>query len=206
MLGIVFTSTEEAKSFVETYTDERIDTLEEGTPVPVGEVLITVTGPGKINATLAIERLLQTHEVDALLVTGTCVALTDELSLGSVVGATFVLEGDRVELDAPTYPRMPLECPFAVSSEGTLVTQDHTRDSEDEKSYWERIADVRDDTAYAVAFVAAQHGIPCYVAKVVSTRIGAERSDDDDTQRKEMLDAMSTFVVETLEAASDWAP
>jgi hypothetical protein len=85
-----------------------------------------------------------------------------------VLGASFVLEGDRVELDAPTYPRMPLECPFEVDAEGTLVSQDHPGGEGDERSYWERLADARDETGYPVAYVAAQHGTPCHVVKVVA--------------------------------------
>lgn len=167
MLGIVFTTTNDAVTFVREHTEGRFNALGEEAPIQTNDLLLAVTGPGKIKATLATEHLLRKYDLDRLVHTGTCTALDEDHSPGTVVGASFVVEGDRVELDAPTYPRMPLECPFDLDVEGTIVSQDHTTDDPDEKSYWERIADVRDETSYAVAYVAAQHGIPCHVAKVV---------------------------------------
>jgi nucleoside phosphorylase len=166
MLGIVFTTPYEASTFADLY-GARADGLEEDRPIQIGDAVVAVTGPGKIKAALATERLLRAHDLDRLVHGGTCTALDDELEVGAVVGASFVLEGDRVELDAPVYPRMPLECPFDVDATGTLVSQDHTTGAE-EPSYWERLADVRDETGYAVAYVAAQHGVPCHVVKAVS--------------------------------------
>lgn len=205
MLGIVFTTTEEATHFIQAYTKERIDSVEEGSPIQIGDLLVAATGPGKIKATLTTERLLRDYEVTGLLATGTCVSLSDDLTPGTIVGANFVLEGDRVELDAPAYPRMPLDCPLEVSREGTLVTQDHTTEDDAEKSYWERIADVRDNTAYAVAYVAAQHGIPCHVAKVVSAERGTEPQDGASDEDARVLDTLSTFISDAVEHADEWA-
>jgi nucleoside phosphorylase len=178
MLGIVFTTRREASTFVATYTDGPVPTIEEGTPISVGDITVAVTGAGKINATLATERLLRTHDLTSLLHAGTCVSLSEELDSGTVLGASFVLEGDRVELENPTYPRMPLSCPLEVSQEGTLVTQDHTADGK-EKSYWERLADARDHTGYAVAYVAAQHGTTCHIVKAVSGSAGDSPDHED---------------------------
>ncbi|PQJ35727.1 5'-methylthioadenosine nucleosidase [Salinibacter sp. 10B] len=177
MLGIVFTTPDDATTFLQQHTAGRTDRLEEDTPLPLGNLLVVVTGPGKIKATLATERLLQSHDPDTLIHTGRCTALSADVSVDTVVGASFVLEGDRVELDAPTYPRMPLSCPYDVEREGTLVSQDHTPNGEDDSlNYWARLADVRDSTSYAVAYVAAQHGTPCHVAKVVYSSLNAETS------------------------------
>lgn len=193
MLGIVFTTTDDATAFVHQHTNGRFDALDEDAPIQTDDFLLTVTGNGKIKATLATERLLQTHDLDAVLHTGTCTALSDEPSPGTMVGASFVLEGDRVELDAPTYPRMPLECPFEVSTEGSIVSQDHTANDDDEQSYWERIADVRDETSYAVAYVAATHGVPCHVAKVVEA---AEPDADPTSNASEII---ASFLQRVLE-------
>jgi nucleoside phosphorylase len=190
MLGIVFTTTEEAAPFVRRHTEGRVEALDEDAPIHTDDLLVAVTGPGKIKATLAAERLLHNHDLEALLHTGTCTALSDELSLGTIMGASFVLEGDRVELDAPTYPRMPLECPYDLPSEATLVSQDHRSDDPDEQSYWERIADARDETAYAVAYVAAQHGTPCYVAKAVAAQAG----DDSSPSSDDAADTIASFL------------
>ena len=177
MIAIVFPTPEAAALLADVSPGARLDDLEEGTPIQVEDALVAVTGAGKIKATLATERLLRAHDADALVHLGSCVGLDDALEPGTVVGASFVLEGDRVELDAPTYPRMPLECPFVVDAEGTLVSQDHTPTASDEQSYWERLADVRDETGYPVAYVAAQHGTPCHVVKVVGGEEAPARLD-----------------------------
>lgn len=202
MIGLVFTTTEEAVPFVRKYTDGRAEALDEDTPIQTGDLVVAVTGPGKIKATLSTERLLKTHDLDMLLHTGTCAALSEELSLGTVVGASFVLEGDRVELDAPTYPRMPLECPFELPAEGTLVSQDHTTDETEEQSYWERIADVRDDTGYAVAYVAAQHGTPCHIAKAVDT-ISEEDEQASSKDGSAISQAITSFLQRVLEERTE---
>jgi len=196
MLGLLFTTPDDASILTELYPDARLDDLDEETPIQVENLLVAATGVGKIKATLAAERLFRAHDLEALLHTGTCVGLDEEVSTGTVVGASFVLEGDRVELDTPTYPRMPLECPFDVDTSGTLVSQDHTPDDE-ERTYWERLADVRDSTSYPVAYVAAQHGIPCHVVKAVATHV----DDSEAGHRKQALQALAAF----LKRATDHA-
>jgi hypothetical protein len=195
MLAIVFTTPAEASVLGDLTPDARFDDLDEGTPVQVGDVLVAVTGTGKINATLATERLLRARDVGALVHVGACTGLDDELAADAVMGASFVLEGDRVELEAPTYPRMPLECPFDVDVEGTLVSQDHAPDDADEPGYWERLADARDATGYPVAYVAAQHGTPCHIAKVVAPPAEA----DGTTRRPGDLTPMSDLLGRLLE-------
>ncbi len=194
MLGIVFATPEEALPFVKQQTGGRLDTVEEGQHMELGDVLVLVTGPGKIKATLGTERMLQQHDVDVLLHAGGATALGEGLEDGALVGATFVLEGDRVALDDPAYPRMPLDALSGLSLEGTLVSQDHTDDEElEERSYWERIADMRDGTGYAVAYVAAQHGIPCHIVKGITDRVG---SDLTSSTQRETYDALAAFLGE----------
>lgn len=195
MLGIVFTTTDAASYFLQRQTENRVDGLEEGSPVHLDELIITVTGAGKIKATLTTERFLRTHDVDRVLHTGTCTALDDDLSVGEMVGASFVLEGDRVELDAPTYPRMPMDSPDPVEHDGTLVTQDHTPAADEELNYWARLADVRDSTGYAVAYVAAQHGTPCSIAKAISTHRG-----DEAPSSEKAFDAVAAFLQDVVDS------
>lgn len=202
MVGLVFSTTREALPFVEQYAEGRIDELEEGQHVRTDEILVTVTGRGKIKATLGTERLLRAYDLDALVHAGGATALTDDLEPGTLVGATFVLEGDRVDLEDPSYPRMPLECPFDLSAEGTLVTQDHTTEDPEETSYWERIADFRDTTGYAVAYVAAQHGTSCHVVKGVTGRAGAETTPDSAEQRK-AYEALAPFLQQHLDTIAN---
>lgn len=199
MLGIVFATSQEAASFLDAHAGGRFDGLEEGQHVRADDVLVTATGRGKIKATLHTERLLQQHDLDVLLHTGGATALSDDLEAGTLVGTTFVLEGDRVDLEAPTYPRMPLECPFDLPTEGTLVTQDHSTQDPEEQSYWERIADIRDTTGYAVAYVAAQHGTTCHVVKGVTGPADAENSPTDEHTAYE---AIASFLEEHLETVT----
>lgn len=190
MLGLLFTTPDEASVLTELYPDARLDDLDTETPIRVDNLLVAATGHGKINATLATERLLRSHDLEALVHTGTCMGLDEQLSAGTVVGVSFVLEGDRVELEAPTYPRMPLECPFDVDAEGTLVSQDHTSNDEDERTYWERLADVRDGTGYPVAYVAAQHGTPCHIVKAVTGPVDPPEAKN----RQDALRTLSSFL------------
>ena len=174
MIGIIFTTEEEYQLFAEQYAGGRFGELNEGEHVQDGDVLAAVSGIGKIKATLHIERLLTQVELNRLIHVGTCTALSEEVEIGERVAATHVLEGDRIELSAPSYPRMPLETPFEVDTEGTLVTHDHELGGEEERSYWQRIAEISDTTGYAVAFVAAQHGVPCHIVKIPTAYIGRD--------------------------------
>jgi len=189
MLGLLFSTTDEAVAFVNQCTDARLQAPDVGEYVQAGDVLVGVTGIGKIQAALQAERMLRSHDVDTLLHAGLCAAVTDDLTPDTLLGVSFVLEGDRVDLDAPTYPRMPMECPFDTEHEGTLVSRDHSSPDSDEQSYWERLADVGDTTGYSVAYVAAQHGTPCHIVKAV-------RSPN---APKDTLSMLSAFLNEQLD-------
>lgn len=192
MLGIVFTTTNEAAPYVNDHTSGRMDGLEEGRPATIGGHRVVVTGKGKINATLATERLLRQQDLEGIVHTGSATALDDELTPDTLVGVAFVVEGDRIDLEAPTYPRMPLECPVDLPVEGTLVSQDHTPGPEADWSYWERLGDVRDSTGYAIAYVAAQHGTPCYIAKLVTHQRG-EDVDEASVLQSKGADDLASF-------------
>jgi len=192
MLGVLFSTSEEAAPFINRHIGGRSEELEGGQHLETDDVLVAVAGPGKIKATLGTERFLQQYDVDRLVHAGGATALTDDLEIGALVGATFVLEGDRVNLDAPAYPRMPLDSPFDLSTEGTLVSQDHMDDEDPaERSYWERIADMRDDAGYPVAYVAAQYGTTCHIVKGITDRVGSE---DEASTQSEALQAVATFL------------
>lgn len=203
MLGVLFSTAEEAAPFINQHFGGRSEELKEGQHLEANEVVVTVTGPGKIKATLGTERFLQQYDVDLLVQAGGATSLTDDLDIGALVAATYVLEGDRVELDTPAYPRMPLDPPFDLSTEGTLVSQDHTDDEDpDERSYWERIADMRDGTGYPVAYVAAQHGTTCHIVKGITDRVG---SKDEAPDQSEALQTVAKFLDKHAETESDAA-
>jgi nucleoside phosphorylase len=197
MIGIVFTTTEEAGPFVDRYGDGRFSDLDEDAPLHDDEVLVSVSGTGKIRSTLHAERLCRNYDLASLVHVGTCTALNEELEPRMLVGVSFVLEGDRIELAAPSYPRMPLDVPFDTDAEGTLVTQDHVVEDADERSYWQRIADVNDTTGYALAYVSAQHGVPCHIAKVVTGHAGEDNDsfrEDRDYALTAIADVLTDYV------------
>ncbi len=168
MIGIVFATEEEANPFLSRYQRGRFSGLSDGETLVDDQLLVSLTGVGKIKATLRTERLLQNYRLTRLLHVGTCTALLEDLKSGMLVAASQVFEGDRVELATPTYPRMPLDVPFHDLPPVTLVTQDHTVQGQEERSYWQRIADISDMSGYAIAYVAATHGVPCHIVKVVT--------------------------------------
>jgi adenosylhomocysteine nucleosidase len=202
MIGLVFSTEEEAQPFLSKYQRGRFDGLVEGETVHDDEILVSLTGVGKIKATLRTERLLNRHKLTRLLHIGTCTALDEALQTGTLVAAAQVFEGDRVELATPTYPRMPLEVPFDDLQQVTLVTQDHMVQGQDERSYWQRIADISDMGGYAIAYVAATHGVSCNIVKVIT---GHFQSEDKDF-RKTLTTACNTmadFLIKQLDAIKE---
>jgi len=198
MIGIVFSTTEEAEPFLNNYERGRFSGLSEGEALHDDDYLVSVLGIGKIKATLRTDRLLTHYKLSGLLHAGTCTSLVSELKVGKIVGAQQVFEGDRIELATPSYPRMPLATPFPKIDGVTLVTQDHTVSGATELSYWQRIADITDMTGYAAAYVAAMHGVPCYILKIVSGHAGVE----DKSLRKTLdnsYDALADFMVKNLD-------
>ncbi len=196
MTAFVFATEQEARPFLKKYERGRFDGLPEGEVVSDDHILVTITGVGKIKAALRTERLLRSEKVNRIIHPGTCTSLNDALSLCTMVGASQVFEGDRIELSAPTYPRMPLEVPFEVEK-GTLVTQDHTPQEETEQSYWQRIADMSDMTGYAVAYVAATYGVRCNIVKVVTGYMYKEDKQLQQTLEK-AHDTMTGFLMSQL--------
>jgi nucleoside phosphorylase len=204
MIGVVFTTTEEAAPFVQHYRDGRFSDLTADSPLHDDRVLVSVSGTGKIRAALHTERLCRDHALSQLLHVGMCTALADSFEIGMLVGATAVLEGDRIELSSPSYPQMPLETPFDTDAEGTLVTQDHVIQEPEERSYWQRIADINDSSGYALAYVAAQHGVPCHIAKVITARAGEDNASFQQ-DRKEARTRISDWLRSYLEDAVEEA-
>ncbi len=182
MTGIVFSTVEEAQPFLSTYERGRFDGLGEGESFHDDHFMVSILGIGKIKAALRTERLLRSYDVTSLVHAGTCTALGETLDIGDLVSVAQVFEGDRIELSAPTYPRMPLSVPLEELKQVTLVTQDHTVQGATELSYWQRIADISDMSGYAVAYVAATHGKLCQMVKIVTGHMGVE-----DTNLKKTL-------------------
>ena len=199
MVGIVFTTEEEAKPFLLTYKRGRFDGLAEGESYHDDDILVSLIGTGKIKATLRTERLLNAYKLERIMHVGTCTALDTKLRIGTLVCASQVFEGDRIELAAPAYPRMPLEPPLTDLKRVTLVTQDHRIEDESEISYWQRIADAVDMSGYAIAYVAATHGVPCNIVEAITAKANREEKDPQKILEK-AHDALARFLAREIEA------
>ena len=202
MIGLVFATVEEANPFLSRYQRGRFDGLSEGETLQDDHLLVSLTGIGKIKATLRTERLLQSYQLTRLVHVGTCTALQEALAVGTLAAASQVFEGDRVELATPTYPRMPLDVPFKTLEKVTLVTQDHTVQGQEERSYWQRIADISDMSGYAIAYVAATHGVPCNIVKVVTGHFQSQNKNF----RKTLASACETladFLLKEIDTLQD---
>ncbi|MFT5141711.1 MAG: nucleoside phosphorylase [Rhodothermales bacterium] len=198
MKAIIFATLEEAEPFVQSFRRARFSDAAEGETLRDDDYLVSIAGIGKIKATLRTERLLRQFKPSEILHVGTCTTLVDKFEVGSFFAPSQVFEGDRIELAAPTYPRMPLTNPFPQFQTGTLVTQDHTVSGASELTYWQRIAEASDMTGYAVAYVAATYGVPCTILKVISGRMG----QDDPDFRKTLAtvqNKLASFLVKHLD-------
>ncbi len=189
MKAIIFATVEEADPFLEGYRRGRFSGVAEGDSAHDDDLLVAITGIGKIKATLRTERLLTHFKPTQIVQAGSCTTLVEKFEVGSLFAPSQVFEGDRIELSSPTYPRMPLGTPFTGVATGTLVTQDHTLRGASELTYWQRIAEASDMSGYAVAYVAATHGIPCSIIKVISGRMGV----DDPNLRQTLASANQTL-------------
>ncbi len=194
MIAFVFATEQEARPFLKAYQRGRFDGLNEGDIVQDDVLVVTITGIGKIKAALRTERMLRDHRVARLIHPGTCTALTEEMAVGELVVADQAFEGDRIELSAPTYPRMPLAVFDEGLTSGTLVTQDHTPQGDKERTYWQRIAQMSDMSGYAVAYVAAIYGVPCHIAKVITSYLFSQEADFQRTLER-AHETLSTYLL-----------
>ena len=202
MLAVVFATEAEARPFLKLYQRGRFEGLTENEVASDDQITVTITGSGKIKATLRTERLLTVNRYAHLLHVGSCQSLVDDIPIGTMCQAIHVLEGDRVELAAPTYPRMPLGKPFKKIKDARLITQDHSIQGQTELTYWQRIADITDMTGYGVAYVSATHGTPCSIVKVVA---GVIDSEDVNLLLNidESLEVLGQFLVKNLDTLKD---
>lgn len=198
MTGIFFSTVQEASVFLKAYEYGRFDGLSEGEFLEDGRIMVAVTGVGKIKATLRTERFIRAKRPNKLLHIGTSSKLNSNLETGTLLAIDQVFEGDRIELAMPVYPRMPLETPFTKLKTATLVSQDHAPKEAKDRVYWQRIADVSDMEGYPIAYVAASHGIPVHIVKVL---IGDVKSDDATLKRilQTAYQQLSTFLLGAIQ-------
>lgn len=202
MIGLLFASLEEAEPFLARYERGRFDDLSEGEILEDGQLAVSIIGAGKVKATLRTERFLASTRVALLIEAGLCTALKSDVKANTVVTASQVMEGDRIALAAPTYPRMPLQVLDDALPQGTLVTQDHFVQSDEERTYWQRIADFVDSTGYAVSYVAATHGVSGSIIKAVGGHLGEDSANVREA-RARAADALAGYLLTLIQRLRD---
>ncbi len=197
MTALFFSTEDEAAPFLQKYEQGRFEELTAGDVLYDDHLLVSITGTGLIKTTLRTERVLRHYAsergIKRVVHAGFCTALGDTPLPGEVVGVSQVLEGDRIEMAAPRYPRMPLDMPFAGLKAITLVTQNHVLEEAASRTYWSRIAQATDVAGYAVAFVTGTYGLPCHLLKAVAGSLVTP-----DANVRETREAASTALATTL--------
>jgi hypothetical protein len=199
MVGIVFSTEAEATPFLARYAGGRLEGVTEGEFAFDSDLLVSILGIGKIKATLRVERLLQEHRLSRIVHVGACWSFGDEPGVDEIIAIEQAFEGDRIELSAPSYPRMPIDTEFRQLKSYRIVTQDHTPGGAEEVGYWQRLAHVTDYTAYPLAYVAATHGVRCDIVKIVLGRAGAVVTPGGERVSK-AHEALAAFVLSAMPA------
>ncbi|MBL7980030.1 MAG: hypothetical protein JNN12_16955 [Bacteroidetes Order II. Incertae sedis bacterium] len=195
MTAIIFSTQQEAQYFLKQYHAGRFDGLTEGQYDQDNNLIVAITGVGKIKATLRSEQIIKSTKPSKVLHIGTATKYNPQFENNEFIACTQVFEGDRSEFTMPIYPRLSLETPFKHLKEGILVTQEHVSKDPKDRVYWQKIADLSDMESYAIVFVAASNGVPCYVTKVA---IGESKNVPIKTVLQKGYQQISTFLLDAL--------
>jgi adenosylhomocysteine nucleosidase len=136
------------------------------------DLLLAANGAGPARAAVAVQRAAAVFQPDAIVSTGFCGALEDELGVASVVVATEV-RGANGRFHA----RMPAASP--PHCRGVVSTIDHVAQSAAEKrTLCGTGASVVDMEAAAVAGCSAAMGLPFFCIKAVTDLAGETMAND----------------------------
>lgn len=141
-----------------------------------------VTGPGKLQAAVALTRALSDAAYDEVVVVGTAGAIDPQLP-ASVYEVAAAIQHDVTDLDGivgqhVSLPRR-LEITGAASDGVTIATGDHfVDDAEAVRVIRPLGAALVDMETYAYVWVAAEFGVPIRVLKAVSDRAEGDAITD----------------------------
>lgn len=132
-----------------------------------------VTGPGKLQATYALTRALETHDYTEVVVVGTAGAIDPEI-VGGVHEISSALQHDVTDLDGVAGQHVSLPARLETGHEGVLIaTGDHfVGDDEVSAVIRPTGAALVDMETYAYIWVAQQFEVPIRVFRAVSDRAG----------------------------------
>jgi len=145
---------------------------EEATHLHVSELPVLVTGPGKVNAAIAVTAILSEFSPSSVVNLGTAGALKDGMFGTHVIGT--VIQHDFAERVLFELSGMRFGEPIHLGDGQTvLATGDAFIDDSDTRAGLALRADLVDMEGYAVASAANAAGVPVTLVKQVSDEAGA---------------------------------
>jgi len=130
-----------------------------------------VTGPGKLQAAVALTRALTARDYEEIVVVGTAGAVDDELE-ASVFEVSATIQHDVTDIDGIVGQHVSLPSRLELAPEGvTIATGDHFVDDADAVAGIRALgAGLVDMETYAYVWTAQELGVPVRVLKAVSDR------------------------------------
>ncbi|MDJ0780660.1 MAG: hypothetical protein QNJ22_01750 [Desulfosarcinaceae bacterium] len=158
-----------------------------------GDVLLRVSGVGKVAAAAATASLLAAEKIHWLINLGACGVLVDSdlLTPGTLCQVRQAVEGDRLGMGDRA--ATPVEC-HPIDGEGlvtvNLVTTDQPVFDADRRRRLAVLGQVVDMEGAAVARTAAWFGVPCLLVKGITDAAGP---DDRDRLRANLAPVIETL-------------
>ena len=144
---------------------------EEATHLHVSRLPVLVTGPGKVNAAVAVSMALADTSPSIVVNLGTAGALRDGLT--GIYAVSTVMQHDFDDQAVHGLTGLHFGAAIDLADEGVrLLTGDAFISDEVTRSRLALRADLVDMEGYAVAHAAVQSGVPVTLVKMVSDRAG----------------------------------
>jgi adenosylhomocysteine nucleosidase len=139
------------------------------------EVFLVANGVGCRRAAVAVDAALERFAADAVVTTGFCGALDENLDIADLVFGTEILPGSN----RCSSPRPGAALPKPRFTEGPICSVDHVVGSAEEKSQLRSTgACAVEMEAAGVASRAESHGLPFYCVRVVTDLAGESLAND----------------------------
>ncbi len=132
-----------------------------------GELVLLVSGVGKMNASMTTTFAIDTFSPDCILNLGAAGSLGD-ISLGAVFQIKSIVESDRPLRHLNDKPRLYTPQTLDITEDAILATQDIPVIDLGERQELAKAADLVDMEGCAVAHVCKRFKMPCYLFKYVT--------------------------------------
>ncbi|MBN1627013.1 MAG: 5'-methylthioadenosine/S-adenosylhomocysteine nucleosidase [Deltaproteobacteria bacterium] len=165
-IGIIIATPMEADPFINGLGLKEVNSR----PFPVyagGDILLAVSGIGKVNAALATAYACMRHDPACILNLGAAGAVQDSEKLGSIYNITKTVEPDRIHLRTNS-PYVQHPDTLSGFDKATLATQDKAINDADIFRSIASYADLVDMEGAAVVQASRRFGRKCLLFKFVS--------------------------------------